>query len=363
MGCPPSAPRTASYTGGVIEAAELARFELFDRVDPHALGHLAARFAEADLGAGAVVFHQGDTDDRFVIVLAGTLEVVRGIGDQQRRLAVCGPGSILGELSLLRHRPRVASVSALSAVRLAVGDHQAFDELLSIAVVHDRLADTTARRLAEVARPLPLVLGDGTGAFVRPLVRSDRTRFAAEVRALLPESRRRRFFTSGTPSDRLIDYLVNIDYVDHFAWTIGSTDGRGLGTGRYVRDDAHPERAEVAFGVADDMQGKGLGTLLLGALGAAATQTGITTFVADVLEENLPMRKVFDKAGATWRRTDAGVVSATMDVDATRPLITAEQWDMFTAASAEIVTGATLAHHAGAAGERPDQRSGQDAGS
>lgn len=256
------------------------------------------------------MFHQGELVDRFVIVLAGTVDVVRGTGHRQRRLAGRGPGSILGELSLLRRQPRVASVSALSAVRYASGDHHSFEELLGLPGVHQRLIDTAARRMAEIARPLPVVLRDGTQAFVRPLLRSDRTKFACRRSGgLLPESRRRRFFTSGTPSDRLIDYLVNIDYIDHFAWTVGSADGRGLGTARYVRED-DPTQAEVAFGVVDDLHGKGLGTSPLGALGAAACQTGITAFVAEVLDDNLPMRRVFDKAGAvgtgprqgSWRR-------------------------------------------------------------
>lgn len=329
----------------MIEAAELGRFELFGEVDPHALGHLTSGLEANEVAAGEVVFHQGELVDRFVIVLAGTVDVVRGTGDRQRRLAVCGPGSILGELSLLRRQPRVASVSALSAVRYASGDHHSFEELLGLPGVHQRLIDTAARRMAEITRPLPVVLRDGTQAFVRPLLRSDRTKFAEEVRGLLPESRRRRFFTSGTPSDRLIDYLVNIDYIDHFAWTVGSADGRGLGTARYVRED-DPTQAEVAFGVVDDLHGKGLGTLLLGALGAAACQTGITAFVAEVLDDNLPMRRVFDKAGAVWHRTEAGVVAARMDVSATRELVSEADWQMFSEASVEIVTaaGAALGH-------------------
>ena len=350
-GGPPWVAGAASYTRAVIEAAELGRFELFDGIDPAVLGHLSSRLEAGTLAASEVLLHQGEMVDRFVIILDGSVDVVRGVGDFRRRLAVCGPGSILGELSLMRHRPRVASVCALSAVRYASGDHGAFEELLAVPGVHQRLVDTAARRMAEIARPLRVTLADGSMAFVRPLLRSDRTRFAEEVRGLLPESRRRRFFTSGPPSDRLIDYLVNIDYIDHFAWTVGGSNGRGLGTARYIRVE-DPTQAEVAFGVVDEMHGKGLGTMLLGALGAAASEAGITTFVADVLDDNLPMRRVFDKADADWHRTEAGVVSARMEVEATRGLISADYWAMFAEASTEIVTaaGAALGHPGQAAG-------------
>lgn len=330
----------------MIEAAELARLDLFVDVQPHVLARLSGELVELPIAAGDVLMKQGELDHHFLVVLDGSVEVVRGQGDTQRRLAVCGPGSILGELSLLRETPRVASVGALTAGRVAVGDRRAFAELLELPGVHERIADVTARRLAEIARPLRTELGDGTAVLIRPLLRADRSRFAEEVRRLLPESRRKRFFTAGTPSDRMIDYLVNIDYIDHFAWTVSTPEHVGLATARYVRETHHPESAEVAFGVADHFHGRGLGTLLLGALGAAAEQAGITTFVAEVLEDNYPMRAVFDKAGAAWHRADAGVVDARMAVSATRALITVEQWQGLGDSSAEIVTaaGAALAH-------------------
>ena len=54
-----------------------------------------------------------------------------------------------------------------------------------------------------------------------------------------------------------------------------------------------PQRAEVAFAVRDDHQGRGIGTLLLEHLARIARAAGITEFEADVLGENNQMLSVF----------------------------------------------------------------------
>ena len=49
----------------------------------------------------------------------------------------------------------------------------------------------------------------------------------------------------------------------------------------------------MAFEIADAMQGKGLGTILLGQLAEAANQAGVQVLDAEVLPENHQMVKVF----------------------------------------------------------------------
>lgn len=60
--------------------------------------------------------------------------------------------------------------------------------------------------------------------------------------------------------------------------------------------------------MADDFQGRGLGTLLLGALAVAARVHGITRFSSDVLAENATMRGILDRAGVRWGTQPYGVV-------------------------------------------------------
>src|SRR5690606_39013571 len=68
-------------------------------------------------------------------------------------------------------------------------------------------------------------------------------------------------------------------------------------------DDVGGGKAEVAFVVADDVAGQGLGTLLLERLAAIAEQRGITTFVASVLATNHAMLDMFRLSGFTATTT------------------------------------------------------------
>ena len=67
-----------------------------------------------------------------------------------------------------------------------------------------------------------------------------------------------------------------------------------------------PAAAEVAFTVADDLQGRGAATRLLEQLAARAAEAGIEHFVADVLPENTAMLAVFRDAGFEESRTLGG---------------------------------------------------------
>jgi acetate---CoA ligase (ADP-forming) len=96
-----------------------------------------------------------------------------------------------------------------------------------------------------------------------------------------------------------------------------SADGRGeqvVALANYVRL-RDPTRAEVAFAVADSLQGQGVGTRLLEQLAASAAAEGISTFVADVMPDNEPMLRVFGDAGfAVTRRLEGGTTEVRLDI-------------------------------------------------
>ncbi|OJV25846.1 MAG: GNAT family N-acetyltransferase [Actinobacteria bacterium 69-20] len=76
--------------------------------------------------------------------------------------------------------------------------------------------------------------------------------------------------------------------------------------------------AEVAFAVQDDQQGRGLGSILLEHLAAAAQECGIGRFTAEVLSENQAMLRVFLDAGyAVQREYASGVVDLAFDISPT----------------------------------------------
>ena len=79
-----------------------------------------------------------------------------------------------------------------------------------------------------------------------------------------------------------------------------------------------PDEAEVAFNVSDDHHGRGLGSVLLEHLAAAARERGIRRFTAEVLPQNGQMLAVFREAGYEVRQhLDDGVVAVAFDIDPT----------------------------------------------
>src|SRR5579872_2518727 len=76
-------------------------------------------------------------------------------------------------------------------------------------------------------------------------------------------------------------------------------------------------KAEIAFAVADHMHHKGIATLLLEHLVAAARKDGISVLTAEVLGENTPMLRVFADAGLPVRRhLEEGVIEVTIPLPA-----------------------------------------------
>ena len=94
-------------------------------------------------------------------------------------------------------------------------------------------------------------------------------------------------FLASTPrlSVSAARHLAGVDHDRHVA-LVASIDERAVGIGRYVRERDHPHRAEVALAVVDAHHGRGLGVLLLSALGAVAADRGVTTFSYAVHPQN-----------------------------------------------------------------------------
>jgi signal transduction histidine kinase len=125
-----SAPAAAIADMSVPMAA-LRRFPLFAGLPDDALGTLAAGARSLNVAAGDTVMREGSEGDGLYLLLAGELEVSRRSGDGLITLAVQGPGEFSGELSLLEHAPRTATLRARTACELIVVTPRAFEELLA----------------------------------------------------------------------------------------------------------------------------------------------------------------------------------------------------------------------------------------
>jgi CRP-like cAMP-binding protein len=299
--------------------ADLSRLELFSGRSQSELEPLASLLSPVDAPAGAVVARQGEPATSFLLVVTGEAAVVRDDEDGERRVGTVMPGSILGELSVLRAAPRSATVTASRRVTGYAGDAEAFSILLHVPGVADRVAHTARQRLAANTRPVEVTLRDDTRVWIRPVLATDRGKLADSQPGFSRESHYRRFFSAPPLSDKVVEYLIDVDYVDHFAWAVLAADAPGepgIASARYVRERDAPDIAEVAFAVVDEYQGRGLGRLLMGALAVAARENGIRRFRARLLSDNAAMRAVLRRAGARMEFAEPGVLETVVDVPA-----------------------------------------------
>jgi RimJ/RimL family protein N-acetyltransferase len=140
---------------------------------------------------------------------------------------------------------------------------------------------------------------DGRKIEIRALKPEDRTALLDAVGRTSSQSLYRRFFGAKRHfSEKEVAFFVNVDFVGHVALVAVVEEGGHAviaAGGRYIVQQ--PGSAEVAFAVTDQYQGQGIGAALLRHLTAIARDAGLKEFTAEVLPENVPMLKVFEKSG------------------------------------------------------------------
>ena len=90
----------------------------------------ARRLVPVPVREGEVVIRQGDVADRFYVVDAGSVRVSRVQEGEEVTLRELGPGSLFGEIGLLRDLPRTATVTATTPGVLYALDADAFAALV-----------------------------------------------------------------------------------------------------------------------------------------------------------------------------------------------------------------------------------------
>ncbi|HWC40676.1 MAG TPA: GNAT family N-acetyltransferase [Actinomycetota bacterium] len=147
-------------------------------------------------------------------------------------------------------------------------------------------------------READVVLRDGSTVHVRPARPADAPEVERLLKGLSDRSRWLRFFSGYPDLTKAVQWATEVDYERRYGLVATSgADGRVVGHAGFERQPDHPDRAEVALEIVDALQGKGLGTILLGQLAEAANQLGIQVLDAEVLAENHQMVKVFRDCG------------------------------------------------------------------
>jgi acetate---CoA ligase (ADP-forming) len=165
----------------------------------------------------------------------------------------------------------------------------------------DTLPEQQTRSAAAAdLHPVDVILRDGTTLRLRAPGRADSDALAEFFGGLSEHSLYLRFHGTRAVDDKLVEHFVDPDWRERgvLVGTFADAGGkeRIVAVGEYdrLRD---PTAAEAAFTVADDSQGRGIGTRLLERLAALAAENGIDRFVAEVMPENRAMLGVFEGAG------------------------------------------------------------------
>ena len=115
---------------------------LFEHCSRRDLTKIARITDEIEIPDGRVLITEGERGREFFAIVTGEVEVRRN----GKKLATLGPGNFFGEIALLSNKPRTATVTALTPLRVLVIADRAFVELL------DAMPDLwlkVARSLAE----------------------------------------------------------------------------------------------------------------------------------------------------------------------------------------------------------------------
>jgi RimJ/RimL family protein N-acetyltransferase len=165
----------------------------------------------------------------------------------------------------------------------------------------------------------------GTQVHIRPMRVDDADRLVAFHRGLSRETVYLRFFHSHTRlTPEEIHQFTHLDGTNRVALVAAvgpspcGASSEIVGIGAFDRLAGEARTAEVAFVIADRLQGQGLGTVLLRRLVLRAVDAGISCFYAQTFPENEAMQHVLRHAGYPYRcRFEGGLVEFRLDISIT----------------------------------------------
>ena len=104
----------------------LAKVPLFAGLDKKHLQQVSGLVTQIDVKEGKDLTREGEHGNEFIIVLEGEAEVKVG----GNVVATRGPGDYFGEIALIANRPRTATVTAKTAMKIEVIGRREFQTML-----------------------------------------------------------------------------------------------------------------------------------------------------------------------------------------------------------------------------------------
>jgi CRP-like cAMP-binding protein len=128
-----------------VDARKLERVPLFAGLSHRDRDRVARWADQVDLPAGKHLLDEGRLPHEFFVIIDGEVEVMH----EGEHLATLGPGDFFGEIALIEHGRRTASVVTSSPTTLAVMSPPSFDQMRrAMPSVAARIDDAIRQRLA-----------------------------------------------------------------------------------------------------------------------------------------------------------------------------------------------------------------------
>ena len=128
--------------------SKLRDVPFFSKLSKRELAHVAQNIDEVEVDAGKVLAREGDFGHEFFVILDGTAEVLR----DGSPIAELGPDEFFGEMALLEEERRVATVRAISDMRILVMTRQSFREIdRTMPQIHAAVTEAIGQRRAAPA--------------------------------------------------------------------------------------------------------------------------------------------------------------------------------------------------------------------
>lgn len=127
----------------------LRSVRLFSGCTTKELEKVAKASDEITMTAGTLIIDQGQTGREAFVIIDGDVVVKRN----NRKIATLGPGSVVGELSLLDHGPRTATAVCETDCTLLIIDQRKFLSVIDdVPAISHKLLSSLASRIRDMDR-------------------------------------------------------------------------------------------------------------------------------------------------------------------------------------------------------------------
>jgi RimJ/RimL family protein N-acetyltransferase len=161
---------------------------------------------------------------------------------------------------------------------------------------------------------------DGTSVTIRPIRAADFDLEREFVDKLSSATGYQRLMSTRQLSADEIKRFTDIDYrreMALIATVVVDSRERQIGVARYVREADTPAQAEFAIVLADDWQGRGLGSKLLSSLLAVARREGLRRIFGIALSTNRGMLALASRMGFRLAPDPSSATITTLTLDLT----------------------------------------------